>query len=486
MKKIVIFGTGSSATDFVERLDYTKMKIMYFLDNNIEKHSEKFLGFHIYSPQFLKENTEYDYIFIASQFSNEIFEQLLGLGVPFNKIIPTNFVYYNNKSRQKQEEIYNSVTVIKEVSNMNKAKIALINYNYSNYNGYAMYKKIPSYIKEKYTVDLLEEPDLKELRNYDVICSSHYDGIYNGKHINIELWHGFPIKQMGVMHDNSVNDESILYYNNRSEKTNLIMSYSQLYTTFLNSCFPSDAKKYRVTGMPRNDLLFDKEGLSKLEILTNKSLNDKNIVFYLPTWRKGKNNKIETSRSWSTLFGFNDENENNIIRILEENNLYLVVKLHPFEFNLYKNLALFKHDRIYLLSDEVMYSQKIHLYELLGSAKMLITDYSSVFFDTLLIDLPIIFAPTDLDEYSENRGFLIEPYDILTPGPTVHSLKDLEDQIKLLLKNSNLYKRERDFVKKLVFKYTDNNSSLRVWAEIDNLISKLKVQQSKKIIEEKL
>lgn len=46
---------------------------------------------------------------------------------------------------------------------------------------------------------------------------------------------------------------------------------------------------------------------------------------------------------------------------------------------------------------------QMDLYEILPHTDLLITDYSSVYFDYLLLDKPIVFTPTDLGEYSKNE-----------------------------------------------------------------------------------
>ncbi|TCT14029.1 CDP-glycerol glycerophosphotransferase (TagB/SpsB family) [Natranaerovirga pectinivora] len=469
MKRIIVFGTGSSAEKLLSSLDYSQVQISFFVDNNEKNQYMKFRGYDIFHPKEIIK-AKYDYIIIASQYSVEIMQQLLNYNISFNKIIPSDSYTHNNDIKSMQDEIYKGITIHDEVNN-NKLKIALINYNYSNYNGYSLFRKLPKYIQNKYEIDLIEIQDKEKLMEYDVICSSHYDGIYDRKHINLELWHGFPLKQMGNMHYET-NQESLNYYRNRSDNTNLIFSYSQLYSTFFNACFSNSGDKYRITGMPRNDLLFEKGSLVKLEKICQRTLMDTNIVFFLPTWKKGKNKKIESNREWSKLFGFSNENEENIVKMLERNNLFLLVKLHPYEYDVYKDMDIFKHDRVFLLSEEHLIQNRIHLYELLNCGKMLITDYSSIYFDTLLVDMPIIFTPFDINEYSKKRGFLIEPYDFFTPGPKVEKLEELEEEIARYISGKDQYKDKRERIKNIVFKYTDNKASLRVWKEIDKYLSK--------------
>jgi CDP-glycerol glycerophosphotransferase (TagB/SpsB family) len=64
-------------------------------------------------------------------------------------------------------------------------------------------------------------------------------------------------------------------------------------------------------------------------------------------------------------------------------------------------------------------------YPLLRSAATLITDYSSVFFDFLFVERPIIFFPFDLEQYrSGDRGFYF-PYETHTPGPIARTMPEL-------------------------------------------------------------
>lgn len=469
MINIIVFGTGSSAEQFLSTIDKGSVNILAFSDNDPSKHNTPYKQYKVIPPKDITKY-EFDYIFVASQFSDEIIPQLIQLGIKSDKVIPSDYARHNYLMRQVHEKANKLVRKNSPLKN-EKLKIALLNYNYSNYNGYALYKYMPDYIKEKYDVDLIEEKNKGKLMRYNVICSSLFEGLYEEKYINIELWHGFPIKRIGVMDSLNVNDDFLRYVEKSTKYTNLVLSYSELYTTFFNSSFPSNISKYRITGMPRNDLLFEKGSLDKLEKLTNRKLNDYNIAFYLPTWRKGKNPKrIDADRDWDQLFGFIDEDNESIIKILEDNNLFLVVKLHPYEYNLYKNLSIFQHKNIYLIQEGELEKQKIHLYELLSASSFIITDYSSIFFDTLLLELPIIFAPTDKEEYRKNKGFLIEPYDYLTPGATVTTVKELYNEINKILNGIDLYVREREEVKNIVFKHFDNKSSIRGWQVIDEYL----------------
>lgn len=86
MLKIVIFGTGSFLDKILRNIDRNKCEIVSFLDNNIDKQGGKKEDIEICSPTKLS-SLKYDYIIIASQYNNEIKDQLLSFGIKEEKII---------------------------------------------------------------------------------------------------------------------------------------------------------------------------------------------------------------------------------------------------------------------------------------------------------------------------------------------------------------------------------------------------------------
>ena len=80
-----------------------------------------------------------------------------------------------------------------------------------------------------------------------------------------------------------------------------------------------------------------------------------------------------------------------------------------------------------IIQDTDLFRHRIEIYLLLGSADALITDYSSVFFDYLLLDRPIGFTVDDIERYAKKRGFTVPPEDMerLMAGPKIKDIQDL-------------------------------------------------------------
>ncbi len=203
-----------------------------------------------------------------------------------------------------------------------------------------------------------------------------------------------------------------------------------------------NAKKFTITGQPRTDGLFTYKGLLR------KSYPNKKIIFYLPTWRDNE------------YVLFNEENKfdlNKLDNILKEQNAVLVVKIHPYDIGKYNKLPKgnnisFRHD----IEDIYMY---------LFDADILLTDYSSVYFDYLVFNRPIIFAPFDLDEYRKRHGFYYN-YKNMTPGPKAMDWNEVIKIMKKTLEGDDSYKSQRIRMNKEFNKYTDGNNSYRTYTEI--------------------
>lgn len=116
MKNILVFGTGSYCEkifkNYREELD--DINILAFIDNNKQKHGQKFMGKHIISVQDI-DKYEYDMIAICSSYFSEIKDQLIEIGIEENciTIIKNEWYFLINRIRNKYKEYYNGQKIIK-------------------------------------------------------------------------------------------------------------------------------------------------------------------------------------------------------------------------------------------------------------------------------------------------------------------------------------------------------------------------------------
>ncbi|NMC62356.1 MAG: glycosyl transferase, partial [SAR324 cluster bacterium] len=147
---------------------------------------------------------------------------------------------------------------------------------------------------------------------------------------------------------------------------------------------------------------------------------------------------------------------------LISNDIVFICKLHPFEEKLFVGKFSGNHNRFLLISNKTLVENDIDLYRLIGSVDLLITDYSSVYFDYLLLNKPMVFTPTDLEEYEKKRGFLLEPYGFWTPGPKATNQQQLQDEILRSLEDPDYYRKERETINNIINHYKDDRSCERV------------------------
>lgn len=109
-------------------------------------------------------------------------------------------------------------------------------------------------------------------------------------------------------------------------------------------------------------------------------------------------------------------------------------------------------------------SEAMNTDELMVCVDVLITDYSSVFYEALLLGIPVIFFAPDYDKYSMDRGFYLE-YNSL-PGYVVTSFEELEKAVIKTISGEDEYKEIRD---KFIGDYMlgcDGNATERVMSII--------------------
>ena len=358
-----------------------------------------------------------------------------------------------------------------------KQKIIFISVGASGCNSYALFKylkknesevpaelflddwkrrslSIPQYFRRIYTLSLAK-----------VLVTTH-GPISLPNRVELNTWHGPLFKSVRIMENPSKKTK----INTNFRKVDKILSYSQLYLSLLVACTLTNPYRHKITGAPRNDFLFDSDGRGNLEKILGTSLNNKKIVMFVPTFRKGYS-KIQGSKNFNNLFGFKMFHSESFNKFLEQNNLFLVYKLHPNEeshFNEYKDLISSKFS--FHLNNQVLSENNFDFYEVLNCADILITDYSGIFIDYLLLNRPIIFNPTDLEDYVNTRGFLYTPYDEWTPGHKVETQDDLINEINNVLNGIDSFANQRQLAKNIWHQYKDNKSSYRAAKIVKELL----------------
>lgn len=241
--------------------------------------------------------------------------------------------------------------------------------------------------------------------------------------IYIQTWHGTPLKRLGFDIENfngskGAQRELEYQYSSDVKRYSYLLSPSQFYKEKITGAF--GLEKFGKTdifidgGYPRNDFLLRLTDKKKEELKAQMDIpDDKKVILYAPTWREtehepgcGYRYKLAVDfDKWRRALGED-------VLILYRSHYFISneIDLRPYE-GFVRNVSDYDDiNDLYAVSD------------------MLITDYSSVFFDYANLNRPIVFFMYDYEQYkNELRGFYIDEVEL--PGPIV---KDEDDLLKVL------------------------------------------------------
>lgn len=204
----------------------------------------------------------------------------------------------------------------------------------------------------------------------------------------IQLWHGIPIKRILLDSDeifpltksSPLLQRAILVYLKRNfQLYSLVIASSKVVQNRLISAFGLPDKKIAITGYPRHDVLLE------------NAASFQKIILYAPTWRSDIGDAQEIAEGIC-----NEQFIQNINALGYE----FWLSIHPLNIEL---VDLFKQN-----SNINHISNDIDLYTFLASVEILITDYSSIAIDFLLLNRKIIFYTPDADNYLQDRGIYPE------------------------------------------------------------------------------
>ena len=285
---------------------------------------------------------------------------------------------------------------------------------------------------------------------YVITSQTDLIGIKSRRQIYIDLWHGMPLKKIGLLKDNFKENR----WSKNSKKSNYKIATSNLTQALISASFGVEAKKVKVVGQSRTDY-FSEDSNDFLKKLGIDKKKYKKIVLFLPTFRDFNTYKVDN------IFRFDNFDSDKFTSFLKENEILFITKLHHVDERKAEHLS--NKDNFLLLKNIDLRNQLIDLYHILNEIDTLITDYSSVYIDFLLKNKPVIFIPTDIDSYRLTQGLILEPYDEWTPGPKVYTQAELSNELNNLLLGTDHFSEKRKIITSMLHKFQDNKASERIY-----------------------
>jgi CDP-glycerol glycerophosphotransferase (TagB/SpsB family) len=281
------------------------------------------------------------------------------------------------------------------------------------------------------------------------------------------LGHGKSLKASSLAFKGGTSKDFAWMFNRAAQLTDVATSTSPFITSLAAKSNGLPSERFQVTGYPRNDALVDPPASVRSawqEYLSG--LEPNRTVLYAPTWRK----KGGPTR----FFPFGDFDEATLAEFLKRHRTLLLVRPHERDVLDHPGLREFlygladRHPWI-RICDQAAFGNVNHV---LPFVDILISDYSSIYNDFLLLDRPMVFIPYDYEEFSQTQGFMVDYFEHL-PGPAVETQQDFLGSLSDIFSGKDPHRDRRHDLQRLVHTHTDAQATRRV---VEILEAKLKAE----------
>ncbi len=251
-----------------------------------------------------------------------------------------------------------------------------------------------------------------------LICNSSVPQYFarRPEQIYLNTWHGVPSKVMGYERPGQRVNATQNIEHNFLNTTHMIAANHFTGERMFKKAYMMDGiyeGKLLDEPLPRTDTVRTTDREYIVERLAEAGIKtDKKIIIYAPTWKGALYNALDYD-----LTELKDA-----VKTLRSN-------INTDEYEVFLRVHYFIY-RAILMDEEmskICIPFTIDTNELLSVADILISDYSSIFFDFLGTGKPILFYVPDIAEYSENRGLYIPMEEM--PGPVSENLEDIAGYI---------------------------------------------------------
>lgn len=271
---------------------------------------------------------------------------------------------------------------------------------------------------------------------------------------HVQLWHGVSIKEIGL--------RNLAPLKHMSARYARVLATCGPYSRLIGTAAGAEAEwrrwfafgRYDATGYPRNDVLYREPtpadllnvDTAVLEEARAAQLTGQRVVLYAPTFRDAKRG------SWVIEAGLEG-----IAREMARRGDLLIVNLHPVEQPLIPQLRQ-------AMPTARFVSPRTDIYPLLRETSVLVTDYSSVMFDYLLLDKPIVLFRPDHEAYVAHSRRLFDDKLAVRPGPLATDARALMNLLREPDAQGLAHAQPRQALRDQLFTRQDGHSGDRLCA----------------------
>lgn len=288
--------------------------------------------------------------------------------------------------------------------------------------------------------------------------------------IVVNLWHGIPLKRLLY----AANEETLRHtdrvkyrFEERKHYAGLIASSDIDGYAMAAMFYPANYRQVWVTGLPRNDFLLQEESLLPGYIRDSiKRIRDirrdRKLIVYAPTYRQ-----TDVSEQ-AFYYQFSDQEIAKLQALLRANNAILGYRPHYFK----NSSQYFNLDKY--IDDELIFDfsqAKVPEFSALArECELLVTDYSSVFIETLYLGKPAICFAYDLEHYKSSQDGLLYDLSLVFPGPACTNFEGLLEHLGQALQTPAHRQTEKiQDLQKFFFNFRDTANAERVIQRTKNL-----------------
>lgn len=379
--------------------------------------------------QFRYKSKIYWYCYILTpNFIHKITRKLSSLIRKIKNVFSkTNLVKYTYAYFSKHKKVNNNMILFESFhgSTLSDSPFYMMKDLLNNNNKFQIYFTTNDYKKHKQMIDYynydINLVELGSIQYAKVLATSKYlinnvsfppYFIRRNEQKYLNTWHGTPLKTLGKKMSQGIEDMSNMQRNflqstdllfpNEFTMAHMMEDYN-LYELFTGNAI--------ISGYPRNSIFKDKQ--MGINIRKEFNLVDKEVFAYMPTWRGTQSNVAKNELYAKEVQIILDR----IDKSLNDNQV-LYVNLH----SLVKDyVSIKKYDHIFSFPN-------IDNYEFLNCVDILISDYSSVFFDFSITKKPIVLFMYDYDSYMKDRGTYIDVDSL--PFVKIYNLDDLVNYLR--------------------------------------------------------